>query len=198
MSRLAAALDGIVRALERAGARAALIGGLGVSTRSEPRFTRDVDLAVAIETDDDAERLVSLLMGEGFVATAIVEQTATARLATARLRPPGERDDAGIVVDLLFASSGIEREIVEAAEPIEVFAGIRVPVARVGHLVALKLLARDDQRRPQDATDLRALAPLLDEREQALARAAVLAIVERGFARGRDLEAALDELLAQT
>jgi predicted nucleotidyltransferase len=196
MSRLAAALDGTVRALERGGARGALVGGLAVSARSEPRFTRDVDLAVAVESDEDAERLVRFLAGEGFLVTALVEQTAAARLATVRLRPPGEPDDAGVVVDLLFASSGIERELVEAAEPIEVFAGVWVPVARIGHLVALKLLARDDANRPQDATDLRALTPMLDERERGLARAAVRAIRERGFARGRDLEAALDELLA--
>jgi hypothetical protein len=32
-----------------------------------------------------------------------------------------------------------------------------VPVARIGHLMALKVLARDDRRRPQDFDDLRAL-----------------------------------------
>jgi hypothetical protein len=87
-------------------------------------------------------------------------------------------------------------EIVADAEPIEVFAGVSAAVARVGHLVALKLLARDDVHRPQDAWDLRVLAPLLDEQEERRARLAVRAITERGFARGRALESALDELLA--
>ena len=37
--------------------RLALVGGLAVSARAEPRFTRDVDLAVAVVSDDEAERL---------------------------------------------------------------------------------------------------------------------------------------------
>jgi hypothetical protein len=35
----------------------AMLGGLAVSIRTEPRFTRDVDLAVAVAADDEAERL---------------------------------------------------------------------------------------------------------------------------------------------
>jgi len=52
-----------------------------------------------------------------------VEQEATRRLATIRLIPPGERE-RGVVVDLLFASSGIEREIVAGAQVVEVMAGL--------------------------------------------------------------------------
>ena len=33
----------------------ALIGGLAVSARTEPRFTRDADLAVAVTSDAEAE-----------------------------------------------------------------------------------------------------------------------------------------------
>jgi hypothetical protein len=40
-----------------------------------------------------------------------------------RLRPPQERRTRGVVVDLLFASSGIEPEIAAIAEPIEVLPG---------------------------------------------------------------------------
>lgn len=41
--------------LDRVGVRWALIGGLAVSVRAEPRFTRDVDVAVAIDSDVEAE-----------------------------------------------------------------------------------------------------------------------------------------------
>jgi hypothetical protein len=51
---LAAAADDI--AAERK--RFALVGGLAVSVRAEVRFTRDVDLAVAVENDAEAESLV--------------------------------------------------------------------------------------------------------------------------------------------
>ena len=49
-----AALD-----LEAIGARWAVIGGLAVAFRAEPRFTKDVDLAVA--GDREAEGIVNRL-----------------------------------------------------------------------------------------------------------------------------------------
>ena len=45
--------------LTELGARFALVGGLAVSAWGEPRYTRDVDLAVAVERDDEAEQLVN-------------------------------------------------------------------------------------------------------------------------------------------
>lgn len=71
-----------------------------------------------------------------------------------------------------------------------------MPIARTGDLLALKLLARDDATRPQDVADLRALRAVADADDLALARRTVKLIAERGFSRGRDLEAALDDLLA--
>jgi hypothetical protein len=125
----------------------------------------------------------------------VVEHEEAKRLATVRLTTTGEGAE-GLVVDLLFASSGIEPEIVAAAEPIAVFSHLTVRVARVGHLIALKLLARDDATRPQDAVDLRALKASATPNDVECARSAVRLITQRGFARGRDLEAALDALLA--
>jgi hypothetical protein len=61
------------------------------------------------------------------------------------------------VTDLLFASSGIEPEIVAAAEELLVLPDLTQSVATVGHLLAMKLLARDDRHRPADADDLAAL-----------------------------------------
>lgn len=63
------------------------------------------------------------------------------------------------------------------------------------HVIALKLLARDDATHPQDAADLRALREVVDDAEVQLAREAVALIDQRGFARDRDLNAALTELL---
>jgi predicted nucleotidyltransferase len=172
----------------------ALIGGLAVSVRAEPRFTRDIDLAVAVTDDRDAEKLVSELQPSGYRVLAIVEQTGQGRLATVRLEPP-PGPARGVVVDLLFASSGIEPEIVAAADPLEVFSGITLPVARTGHLLALKALARDDQRRPQDYVDIRALIEVASREELTLAREAVALIEQRGFARGRKLQQLLEQAL---
>jgi hypothetical protein len=154
-----------------------------------------VDLAVA--TDDEAERAVEDLVAAGYGTVTLVEQEATRRLATVRVVPPGETAQ-GVVADLLFASSGIEPLVVAAAEPIEVFPGVTVAVARVGHLVALKLLSRDDRTRPQDAADLRALRKVASEIEVGRAREALERIRHRGFARGRDLSAALAAWLDAT
>jgi len=125
----------------------------------------------------------------------MVEHEGQHRLATVRLAVPGEQE-AGVVLDLLFASSGIEPEVAAAAAPLEVFPNLVVPVARTGDLIALKLLARAD-RRPQDAADLDALLAVADDAETARARASARLIQTRGFHRGRDLERDLDALLSR-
>lgn len=102
-------------------------------------------------------------------------------------------DRLGVVVDVLFATAGIEPEIVAAAEVLEMLPGIDMPVATAGHLVALKLLARDDDTPPQDAADLRAV---LDAADGAAALTAAELIVDRGFARGRPLTALTEAFLA--
>ena len=72
--------------------------------------------------------------------------------------------------------------------------GHRVPVARLGHLIAMKLLARHDKLRPQDVVDLRALSQAADAAEWKRAATPVAMIEERGFARKRDLRGALARL----
>ena len=86
---------------------------------------------------------------------AVVEQEALGRLATVRLTRSSKLQAP--VIDLLFASSGIEPEVVAEAERIELLPNLTIGVARTGHLIALKVLSRDDVTRPQDLVDLRAL-----------------------------------------
>jgi predicted nucleotidyltransferase len=191
-NRLHGALARAASDLARLRAPFALVGGVAVSVRAEPRLTRDLDLAVAVARDAEAEALVRSLVADGYGTTSLVEQEHAGRLATVRLVAPGEAPK-GVVIDLLFASSGIEPEIIAGAEPLEIFSGLTVPVARVGHLVALKLLARDDRHRPQDAADLRALRMVASDEEIARARAAADLIQQRGFARGRNLQRAVDD-----
>lgn len=65
MTSIDAALRQILRHLSEAGVRCALIGGLAVSVRTEPRFTRDADLAVAVADDREAEAVVRQLGAAG-------------------------------------------------------------------------------------------------------------------------------------
>jgi predicted nucleotidyltransferase len=190
---LEAALRRLVERLAAAQVAFAVVGGLAVSSRTEPRFTRDADLCVSVEDDRQAESLIQRLRDDGYAIRALVEQDAAGRIATVRLgRPQAEPED--VVLVLLLASSGIEGEVVTGAESLELFDGLSVPVATVPALIALKLLARDDVRRPQDRMDLVALMGVASATDLAEARRLAALIAERGYARGRDLSAALDAL----
>lgn len=189
MSLLAAAIIRTRRELDDLGARWAIVGGLAVAVHAEPRQTRDVDLAVVVSGDGEAERIVRQLTARGFRYVEegpVLEQTATGRLAGVRLEPP-VMDATPVVVDLLFHSSGIEDEVVTAAEQLEVLPGLRLPVATRGHLIALKVLAS----RAQDVADVENLLRFASAEDIASARGALELISSRGCDRGKDLQADL-------
>jgi len=194
--RLESALRAVVDDLRELGREFALLGGFAVSARVEPRTTKDIDLAVVVEGDDDAEQLAFQLSQRGYtVETTVettVEHTRSGRLATIRTTSP-----SGAVVDLLFASSGIEPEAVQAATELEILDGLTVPVASVGHLIAMKVLARDDRHRPQDRVDLAGLFRAATKDDIAAARDALELIVRRGYGRGRPLLQELDQALEE-
>jgi predicted nucleotidyltransferase len=189
---LIAAAAEVLSALRRENVKGCIVGGLAVSARCDPRFTRDVDIAVVVNTDEHAEALMHTLVGHGLRIAGLVEQEAVGRMAMVRL---STKD--GLSVDLLIASSGIEAEVVASAETLEVVRGVLLPVARTGHLMALKLLSVAPGRET-DAADLRSLAAVATEDEWNLAKEAVTQIQDRGFGRGRQLEAALHSLRDQT
>ncbi|HXG55168.1 MAG TPA: nucleotidyl transferase AbiEii/AbiGii toxin family protein [Vicinamibacterales bacterium] len=192
-TRLLTVLRRIAEALDGHRQPWALVGGLAVSVRCEPRFTRDIDVAAAVKDDAGAAALVSRLVASGFRLRLSLEHEALRRLATVRLTPPGEPEE-GIVVDLLFASSGIESEICRDADRLKLAPGLTVPVARAGHLVAMKLLALAPDR-PQDAIDLHALIATLTEADRAHARLATARIVTLGANRSKPLREELERWL---
>lgn len=161
--------------------------------RVEPRFTRDIDVAVAVTGDAGAEALVASLVADGFRLQLSLEHDTLGRLAAVRLTPPGEQEE-GVVVDLLFASSGIEPEICRDADRLEIAAGLTVPVAQVGHLVAMKLLSLAPDR-PQDGVDLHALLANVDVADLARARSAIARIEELGANRSKSLHEELERRL---
>jgi hypothetical protein len=188
-------MDAIGRALKRfldarpADVDIAVVGGLAISARTEPRFTRDLDFAVAVANDDDAMQYVYRLGQLGYQTVTVLQRKIQQHLSTVRLRQRGR----GPLIDLLFAASGIEVEVVKASEPMEIIPGLIADVAQVGHLMAMKLVSRDDEIRPQDRIDLLALAKVANATEWVRARDAIRLITARGFARNRDLQAALAE-----
>ena len=183
---LISAASQVLSALRQENVKGCIVGGLAVSARCDPRFTRDVDIAVVVDTDEHAEALMHALASHGLQMAGLVEQEAVGRLAMVRLST-----EDGLSVDLLIASSGIETEVVTNAEILEVVQGVLLPVARTGHLIALKLLSVAPGRET-DAADLRNLAAVATQDEWNLASEAVAHIQDRGYARGRQLD---DELL---
>ncbi len=179
--KLAAVLRDLATHLTQIDARFALVGGIATSARAEPRFTRDVDVAVAVADDKEAEGLLFQLRQLGYVVIATVEHDAFGRLATARLKHP-----SGVVCDLIFATCGVENEIIAHAHPLDVFDDLDVMTASVEGLLAMKVLSSTDQR-PRDLDDIRALIharPAYDENH--LLRLLDL-ITQRGFDRGQNL-----------
>ena len=179
-------VDRALRALER---DYALIGGMAVSVKAEPRFTRDADVAVSVADDGDAEALVRALRPFDLVPFEVLNQEATGRLAAVRLRTT-----AGAVCDMMFAHTGIEAQIVQAADLICLMEGLRVPVARPEHLAAMKTLSARVGR-PQDRMDLRSILTLGVDHDAV--RRALDDITAAGCHRGQDLRAKLARLVAE-
>ncbi|HEX9033518.1 MAG TPA: nucleotidyl transferase AbiEii/AbiGii toxin family protein [Streptosporangiaceae bacterium] len=55
--------------------RWALIGGLAISVRSVPRFTKDLDFAVAVANDSEAEDVVHRLRGRGYQPVQVLSRS---------------------------------------------------------------------------------------------------------------------------
>lgn len=179
--KLEAALRDLASHLESLNQRFAVVGGLAASVHGEARFTRDIDVAIAVDDDQQAEELIFALKSRGYTVVATVEQEAVGRMATARLKSP-----SGIVCDLVFSTCGFEGEVVATCQAIEVFEGLTLPTARAESLLAMKVLSAAENR-PRDLEDIRAIlreSPDIDE-------STLLDLLEktttRGYARGQDL-----------
>jgi hypothetical protein len=183
------ALAHIVATLSSLGREFALVGGLGVSVRAEIRFTRDVDLAVVVQDDEDAEQLIFQLGSHGYSPVAAVEHQARSRLATARLMGP-----VGVVVDLLLASSGIELETTARATEVSIDGVGRVPVARAEELLAMKVPSMNEHRL-QDRIDANKLLAFNRDMDLDVVRKLLSAMSMRGYDRGQDLHEKLERLL---
>ncbi len=184
----------VVAHLNELGVKYAVVGGIAVSFRSVVRTTNDLDLAVVVNDDIEAESIIRSLIGLGYRAEMILESEVAGRLATVRMISKGERE---IFVDLLFASSGIEQEIVENSYPIEIFRALTVPVASRSALIALKVLSANPKTRSKDIIDLQNLIESSDPDEIAIAHNLLDLITKRGYDRNKDLQADLKRYIEQ-
>lgn len=125
----------------------ALIGGLAVSLRGQPRMTVDVDLVILSDVDR-ALFLVGELAATPFepLFPGVEEVVAHSYILPLRHRTTGIR------VDVAIGTSGFERQAVGRAESVSI-GEVSVPVVVVEDLLVMKALAG----RPQDEQDMRGL-----------------------------------------
>ena len=135
------------KVLEARGIRFALIGGLAVSLRGQPRMTVDVDLVILADVDQ-ALRLVQELDSTPFEPLFPGVEDVVARSYILPLRHRA----TGIRVDVAIGMSGFEQQAVLRATQVMI-GDVRVPVVAVEDLLVMKALAG----RPQDEQDIRGL-----------------------------------------
>ncbi len=171
-----------------------MVGGIAVSLRTVERFTKDVDFAISVESDSAADLVVNSFQNAGFSIAMFLEKDDDGGLMTVRLTTGG---DVGVFVDLLFATSGIEREVIADATELEPFPAIVVKLATTASLIAMKVLSADWKTRPQDVIDIKQLLDVADSNDLAKARQLLDLITARGYNRNKDLQKDLDGYIEQ-
>jgi hypothetical protein len=125
----------------------AVIGGIAVAVRGEPRFTADVDVVIGADVDS-ALVLLQDLGNTPFrpLFAGVQELVQTAFLL------PLRHVRTTIKVDLAIGLSGFERQVIDRATTVDV-AGRGVPIASAEDLILMKVLAA----RPRDLADVRGI-----------------------------------------
>ena len=163
-------------------------GALAVGVRAEERFTKDLDFAISVRDQDDAMRVLRHLVDTLRYREPRPFNDNTVDFKGVSLLPPDI--ESPFPVDILWNACGVEREIVARAERVQFLPGVFVGVATRADLIAMKILALDDARRPRDRGDLAALLRSATAVEVAESRALLRLMEVRGVG--------FDVLVAQT
>jgi len=193
-SSLAARLSAVADDLDAMGRSWALVGALALGVHARPRATLDADIALVVDDDKDADDFAKALQARGYVVVEAGVHPALGHVTSARAVSPvlaGGR----LVVDFLFDTTGIEKEIVASAQRLAVTRDLTVPVATRGHLIAMKILSEGEERL-QDRVDLRQLLRRATPADLDQARIALRLIRKREHHGGKDLLGALEAALA--
>ncbi len=173
VSRLGRQLAEVTTAVQRVGARCALIGGLALASHHVIRATQDVDLLTDIENADEIEAELFKLGYQRLNRSADAGNYA--------------RGDER--VDLLYAHRPIARRLLAQANDLKTSLGDLRVISAEG-LIGFKLQGLvNDPRRTRDLEDIRALLK---------ANRAKLDLTEvREYFQLFDRDSLLDELLAE-
>ena len=155
-------------ALNAAGVRYVIVGGVATVLHGHARLTADIDLVIDL-APDEARKAVETLTRLGFRARAPVEPLAFADAAIRRdwVEQKGMRvfslwDPSNPMLEVdLFAEHPIDfEELWERAEVVKL-THVAVRIASIRDLIRVKRLAG----RPQDLADIEALELILRRRE---------------------------------
>jgi hypothetical protein len=158
--RLETALAALVAALNAAGARWAVIGGVAVIARGVRRMTTDLD-AVVLGPELAVAAALRTLAVQGFVPRIDDAESFAAAHLVLLLR----HEPTGVDVDLSFGWTEFESQAV-AASTSATFGRVRAPMARAQDLVVFKAIAG----RPRDLEDATALLLMHPDIDVAAAR----------------------------
>lgn len=141
--RLAAAWE-IHEFLTEQGLAYAIIGGIAVQKWSEPRFTRDVDLAVAAPLDTGSAPLVQL------ITERFRSRSADPLEMARRTRMVLITASNGVNVDISLALPGYEDQLFARAVNYKIAPGKHIRLCSAEDLIIHKAIAG----RPQDVSDI--------------------------------------------
>lgn len=183
----------VIDDLKDSGFKFALVGALAVGARGIERTTKDIDFAIASSNTEESLKLVKyLISAKGYRLLRApdfhVDLTMRPMVSVA---PPVEPE---FCIDLLFNLCGIESEVVQRAETLEILPGVFVKVALRSDLIAMKTLSFDDQRRLHDIGDLKGLLEAATEQDIAATREALELIESRNMGKINAKDDLIDEL----
>jgi hypothetical protein len=163
-------LEPIFAALNNAGIRYIVVGGLATVLHGHARLTSDLDMIIDLRPDE-AKKAIDVLVGLGFQARAPVspEEFADPAVRRAWVEQKGMRvfsmwDPKNPMLEIdLFVDHPILFEELWAESEVMPLSDTTARVVSANHLIQLKRLAG----RPQDLMDIEALEAIQQEKKNA-------------------------------
>lgn len=140
---IAKALAQVCRVFDERDWRYCLIGGLAAAHWGEPRFTKDVDVVLLADIDDEPQIIADILSE---FRPRIEDAAQFARLNRVLL----VATDGGIPIDVSFGSLPFESQMLERTVRTTVLPGAEAPTATAEDVIVMKSIAG----RPQDVKDI--------------------------------------------
>jgi len=140
---IATALAQVCRVFDERDWRYCLIGGLAAAHWGEPRFTKDVDVVLLADIDDEPQ-IVDDILSE--FRPRIDDAADFARVNRVLLIAT----DEGIPIDVSFGSLPFEAQMLERTVRTTVLPDVEAPTATAEDIIVMKSIAG----RPQDVKDI--------------------------------------------